>query len=210
MPKIINHDQRREEIANVVMKLIVEEGIKKTTVRGICRRGGFSTGVIAHYFNDREELLAYVFEWHMGKIRKRLRTTMNQIQVSGEAQLESVIKTLLPGGNGLDPGDDGQFSIGLWSFMSSTPELENKLRSGYKPLLSLLAEAIKLANDIPRAEAKGLAAIIMSAIDGIWLHYNLNMINDKQLRRMTRQLLGMASPRDMDFTSHEMAGKSAG
>ena len=61
MPKIINHDKRREEIANVVMELIAEKGIGKATVRGICLYGGFSTGVIAHYFSNQKELLTYVF-----------------------------------------------------------------------------------------------------------------------------------------------------
>jgi len=210
MPKIIDHAQRREEIAEVVFHLICEEGIKNATVRAICRRGGFSTGVIAHYFSNQEELLAYVFEWHMEKIRVRLQMTLDQIRVSEEDRLELAIKTLLPGGIGQDPADAGQFSIGLWGFMSSTPELEEKLRSGYKPLISLLAQAIKRANDIPRTEAKNLATLIMSTIDGIWLHYNQNMINDNLLRKMARQLLGMASSRAMGSASREKTRQSTG
>ena len=210
MPKIINHDKRREEIANVAMKLIAEEGIGKATVRGICRRGGFSTGVIAHYFSNQKELLTYVFEWHMEKVRVRLQMTVDQIHISDKDRLELVIKTLLPGGIGQDPDDDRQFSLGLLNFMSSTPELEERLRKGYKPLLNLLTQAIKQANDIPRPQAKSLATLIMSTIDGIWLHRSLNMINDNQLRKTARQLLSMASSRAVGSTSQERTRQSTG
>ena len=38
MPKIIDHDQRREEIAQQINSLISEKGIENTTIRAICRR----------------------------------------------------------------------------------------------------------------------------------------------------------------------------
>ena len=195
MPKIINHDLRREEIADVVMKLISEEGIEKATVRAICRRGGFSTGVIAHYFHNQEDLLTYVFEWHIEKIRARLQMMVDHMQAGVDDQLESLLNTLLPGGIGHDPVDDGQFSLGLWSFMSSKPELEEKLRVSYKSLIDLVAQAIQRSTDLTRAEAKSNAAFTMSAIDGIWMHYNLGMINNKQLRRMAHQLRSTVLPR---------------
>ena len=94
--------------------------------------------------------------------------------------------------------------------MSSTPELEERLRKGYKPLLNLLTQAIKQANDIPRPQAKSLATLIMSTIDGIWLHRSLNMINDNQLRKTARQLLSMASSRAVGSTSQERTRQSTG
>jgi len=139
-----------------------------------------------------------------------LQMTADQIQVSEKDRLELVVKSLLPGGIGQDPDDDGQFSIGLWSFMSSTPELREKLRSGYKPLLSLLAQAINRANDIPLTEAKTLATLIMSTIDGIWLHSNFNVINDYQLRKMARQLLRVVLQQDADSTLREKTRQSTG
>ena len=46
MPKIIDHDQRREEIAQQVNSLISEQGIENTSIRAICRRSGFSLSLI--------------------------------------------------------------------------------------------------------------------------------------------------------------------
>jgi hypothetical protein len=94
--------------------------------------------------------------------------------------------------------------------MSGTPELREKLRSGYKPLLSLLAQAINRANDIPLTEAKTLATLIMSTIDGIWLHSNFNVINDYQLRKMARQLLRVVLQQDADSTLREKTRQSTG
>jgi len=77
MPKIIDHDQRREEIAQQINSLISEKGIENTTIRAICRRSGFSTGVLAHYFENREAMLIYVFEWHMLRVYRRLESLEN-------------------------------------------------------------------------------------------------------------------------------------
>lgn len=50
MPKIVDHDQRRRELAEAAWKVITEVGIDGATTREIARASGYSTGVLAHYF----------------------------------------------------------------------------------------------------------------------------------------------------------------
>jgi AcrR family transcriptional regulator len=57
MPKIVDHDQRRAELADVVLDLIAREGIKAVTTRSVAELSGWSTGVINHYFKSHHGLL---------------------------------------------------------------------------------------------------------------------------------------------------------
>ncbi|MBW0103982.1 TetR/AcrR family transcriptional regulator, partial [Pseudonocardia sp. KRD291] len=60
MPKIVDHDQRREEILDAAIRVIGTVGIDHATTRAIARESGYSTGVLSHYFEDKDELLRSV------------------------------------------------------------------------------------------------------------------------------------------------------
>lgn len=57
MPKIVNHDERRIELARAAVKVIDRLGLDGATLREIAREAGYSTGVIGHYFNSREDVM---------------------------------------------------------------------------------------------------------------------------------------------------------
>jgi AcrR family transcriptional regulator len=58
VPKIVDHEQRRQELLAATWRVIARTGIVGVTTREIAREAGVSTGVLAHYFADKEELLA--------------------------------------------------------------------------------------------------------------------------------------------------------
>ena len=57
MPKIVDHDERRREIADVVLAIIAEGGTNAVTYRSVSERSGWSTGVLGHYFTGRKDLM---------------------------------------------------------------------------------------------------------------------------------------------------------
>ena len=58
MPKIVDHDERRRSLIEATWRVIAREGIASATTRGIAREAGCSSGVLAHYFADKAELMA--------------------------------------------------------------------------------------------------------------------------------------------------------
>ncbi len=58
MPKIVNHDDRRREIVMAASRVIGSGGLGKATVREIAREAGCSSGTLAHYFTNLEDILA--------------------------------------------------------------------------------------------------------------------------------------------------------
>lgn len=63
MPKIVNHEERREFIARVSAEIIAEQGLEHATIREIAQRTGFSKGVIEHYFEDKSHIIDMALEW---------------------------------------------------------------------------------------------------------------------------------------------------
>ena len=53
---------RREEVLRHARAVIMRDGLDATSLRRIAKAGGFSTGVLSHYFADKDELIAACFQ----------------------------------------------------------------------------------------------------------------------------------------------------
>ncbi len=62
MPKLVDHAQRREELAGSLWRLVMRDGIEAATVRRVADEAGWSAGSLRHYFETRSELLAFAME----------------------------------------------------------------------------------------------------------------------------------------------------
>jgi AcrR family transcriptional regulator len=57
VPKIVDHDQRRGELARAALRVIGRGGLDAATTRAVAIESGWSTGVLKHYFSGKGELL---------------------------------------------------------------------------------------------------------------------------------------------------------
>jgi AcrR family transcriptional regulator len=51
--------ERRIEVAKAAWQVIIREGLDRTSMRAIAQELGSSTGVVTHYFRDKEELILF-------------------------------------------------------------------------------------------------------------------------------------------------------
>ena len=71
MPKIVNHEARREELVEATWRVIARAGMVGATMREIAREAGVSTGILAHYFTDKEDLLGFALRLSHRRIYER-------------------------------------------------------------------------------------------------------------------------------------------
>lgn len=62
MPKIVDHDQYREELLSRYFDLFARRGYLDVTMREISRELGVSTGTLYHYFPTKKALLEALFK----------------------------------------------------------------------------------------------------------------------------------------------------
>jgi AcrR family transcriptional regulator len=55
----MSYDNRRIEVAKAAWQVIIREGLDRTSMRAIAQELGSSTGVVTHYFRDKEELILF-------------------------------------------------------------------------------------------------------------------------------------------------------
>ncbi|MBW1988939.1 MAG: TetR/AcrR family transcriptional regulator [Deltaproteobacteria bacterium] len=61
MPKIVDHEQYREELLEKCFHLFSEKGFSKVTMREIAKEAGISTGAMYHYFPSKHAILEQMF-----------------------------------------------------------------------------------------------------------------------------------------------------
>lgn len=76
VPKIVDHEQRRAEVIDCACDLIASEGISGFTVRELARAVDASTGVVSHYFRNKQELLTLTYEAVNDRIRGRVEACL--------------------------------------------------------------------------------------------------------------------------------------
>jgi TetR/AcrR family transcriptional repressor of bet genes len=91
MPKIVDHAKRREEIALVACEVVAARGFEQATVARIARAAGYTTGMVAHYYESKQAIILAALRLILLRIEERL----TRERVSGEANLLSVLSEAL-------------------------------------------------------------------------------------------------------------------
>src|SRR3981081_4935918 len=91
MPKIVDHAQRRDEIAHVACQVVAHYGFEKATVARIARAAGYTTGMVAHYYESKQDIILAALRLILLRIEERLTRERR----SGEANLLKVLSGAL-------------------------------------------------------------------------------------------------------------------
>jgi AcrR family transcriptional regulator len=94
MTKRVDHDDRREELVLAAWRVIAAKGIDEVTIRDIARESGYSSGVLAHYFKNKDDLLAHALRLSHTRIRKRYDAEREQAEAADA--LKAILLDNLP------------------------------------------------------------------------------------------------------------------
>ncbi|KPA16791.1 TetR family transcriptional regulator [Candidatus Magnetomorum sp. HK-1] len=79
MPKIVDHDQHREQMILDCFELFSKKGFNNVTMREIAAELQVSTGALYHYFPTKqsifEQMMTYVVDKDLIRLRERLNST---------------------------------------------------------------------------------------------------------------------------------------
>ena len=72
MPKIVDHERRRDEIALVACRVVAQYGFDQATIVRIAREAGYTTGMVAHYFDTKQDIVIAALRLILRRIEERL------------------------------------------------------------------------------------------------------------------------------------------
>jgi AcrR family transcriptional regulator len=91
MPKVVDHAQRRDEIAHVACQVVAHYGFEQATMARIARAAGYTTGMVAHYYESKQDIILAALRLTLLRIEVRL----TRERESGEANLLDVLSESL-------------------------------------------------------------------------------------------------------------------
>lgn len=94
MPKMVDHQARREELLEAVWRVVAREGLDAVTIRGIAVETGWSVGALAHYFEDKDDILGSALS--LAYARARMRWERRLQGLTGLAALHALVLENLP------------------------------------------------------------------------------------------------------------------
>ena len=93
MPKIVDHAQRRDEIAVVACRVVARYGFEQATIVRIAREAGYTTGMVAHYFDTKQDIIVAALRLILRRIEERLT---RQAHAAEQPDLLALLTEALP------------------------------------------------------------------------------------------------------------------
>lgn len=168
MPKLGMAPVRRKQLIDAAIAAIHDYGFAEATVARIAAKAGVSTGIVHHYFADKNDLLAATMRALLEILRReaveRLKLARNP-----RDRVDAVIHASF---------GDAQFGeevfsawLALYGNARTSAHLQRILRIYHRRLDSNLRH--DLAALVGRTASRPVALNIAALIDGLWLRYAL-------------------------------------
>lgn len=163
---------RREALIAATLDCVAEGGIEYASVRSIAARAGVSQGLIRHYFNSKEELLAESYESLMSHMTTQNSRASENAAQSAQARLAHFVAAAVT-----PPVLDAR-AAALWAGFLSRVLAGDRLRLihcktylSYRDTLQFLIGAAMTEAGRPASTAllRRHAIACNAVIDGLWL-----------------------------------------
>jgi AcrR family transcriptional regulator len=196
VPKNVDHDERREELLDAVWRVIVRDGLDRATIRSIAKETGWSSGVLAHYFVDKDDILVSALRLAHERIDARWERKLEGL--IGLAALRELVLDNLPLDD--DREQETRFLMNYWSRSMRTAEgggrdVGEAWRRGPRLVDRLAAHVgeAQAAGEIVIHDAPSdVAERLLALIDGLSLHALLDP------QRVTRERQVALAQQELD------------
>lgn len=162
-------DVRRQALVAAAEAVLAREGVGGTSVRTICAEAGVSPGLLRHYFEGVDDLIAAAYE----AVSQRIDAALDAALASAEPTPRGRLLAYMSASFAPPVLDERLLAawVGFWSLVRTKPRMAAIHAASYADfrarLETLLAEA--------GARETRLAAIALTAtVDGLWLELCLD------------------------------------
>jgi len=158
-------DAKRELVAEATWSVIRRVGLSGASLREIAREAGCTTGVLTHYFRNKDELLLFAFSYAMRAVAERMT---GHVQAPGKARdrLVAVMGEALP----LDEERRLEVLVyfGFLEAAMRDDDLAAEFAQRYEAWSGMVSELVREhLGARGRGEAEALSALMLAAVDGI-------------------------------------------
>lgn len=174
MPKLIDHDSRREEIAEATWRVIHAQGISGVSIRTVAAEAGISTGSVRHVFPSKTDLLVHATELVGRRARARIQRHLDE--PDPRRLVLSVVEELLP----LDDQRRAEMevTVALVAEAPGNDRVRQVRDASYEAVREVCRRLVaRLHRDgltAPALDVEAAATALHAVVDGLALHLLVN------------------------------------
>ena len=191
MPRHVDHDARRRQLAQAVCELIAEHGIEAVTLREVAARAGVSMGAVQRAF-AKDGMLLFALEYVITRVTER-----GQQRVADSGSPESARTLLLTTLQEMTLADDDAVPARVWLTFAAQAavreDLATVLRDHHAKSMELLTWLIDYGQRLGEIRAEVAAASeaehLHTLLDGI----TVRIAVDTTTHQAARQLIDHAT-----------------
>jgi TetR/AcrR family transcriptional regulator, transcriptional repressor of bet genes len=171
MPKQVDHERRRADIAAAVWRVTVEEGLPAVSMRCVADMAGVSLGQVQHYFAGKDDLLMVAVEL-IGERFTRRYAAAQPADPTPLARARAFLVQMLP----LDEERVVEAHVGsaFLAYATHSPRIAEFLRGGFVWATDLLVGWIEDGRRVgqvsPSREPRREARTLLALVDGLAGH----------------------------------------
>jgi len=174
VPKRIDHQQRRQQIADAVCRLAGREGLEGVSLRHVAAEAGISMGRVQHYFATKDQMLMFTFQAISQRVEQRMGAVVNRLEQPGDPKslLRAMLVEMLPLSQ--QARAEAPVLVAFLARIIVEPKLADPLREDNGRLNGFVAEQILGAqqNNAASAELDPVreATALLALVDGLMIH----------------------------------------
>ena len=127
MRRIVDHDKRRDDIARVAYRIVATHGFDQASMIRIARETGCTTGMLAHYFESKHDIVIAALRLSMRRVDERLR---QHAASAACADLSTLLVKVLPLEN--QRRTESAFWVTFWAQATTDKRLRRINRCVYR------------------------------------------------------------------------------
>ena len=164
MPKVVDVEARREELAAAATRVIARSGVGAASMREVAAEAGWTTGTLVHYFRNKRELLQFTLEASLDQ--RRARRSDRDLLAPDDALREALLGALP-----LDEQSRAHWlvTVAFCSHAGDDPELARIQRDAYRDFRRNVTDLVVAAGRADNHAAKVEAERLIAAVDGVAL-----------------------------------------
>lgn len=164
MPKQVDREERRREIAAAVLRLVATRGVEAASLRLVAAEAGVSMGAVQHYFTTKDEMLRFALAHGNMLLADRATRLIAEHEPATPRETFRLFCTLL-----LPVDEDSRTAARLWAGLISRACVDEPTRKlaavAYAGLTDFVVR--QLHGAVPGADPDEAARHLVSVIEGL-------------------------------------------
>jgi TetR/AcrR family transcriptional regulator, transcriptional repressor of bet genes len=171
MARTADHDARRRQVAEALMRTVAARGLARTALVDVAAEAGVSVGLVQRYFRSKSDLICFGVEY----LYERTEERIGEIELVPPVRtlVTRIMTTLLP------LGAERRVELAVWLEFIAVALTDQRMSAIHKAATRRLVDGIVQALEgaqrrgelSPDVDARAEAAALVAFVDGLSLHH---------------------------------------